>query len=358
MANILYGVNGEGSGHSTRAKEVISHLQDKGHTVHVVSFDRGLQNLAGSFEVTEIYGLRIAYVNNQVRYKRTLAKNLMTAPKAAKSFRRLMGLVDEWQIELVITDFEPLSCHVAHCKRLPIISIDNQHCLTNTDVSYPRQYKRDAAAVKLVTHLMTPRADAYLVISFFPAQVRRSGTFLFPPILRKEILQTQPHNNEHALVYVTSPSAGLAKLLKTIRCSFVAYGFGREGQEGNILFKKPSLANFLQDLAGCKAVIANAGFSLVSEALYLGKPYLAVPVKNQFEQILNAYYVDKMGYGSYWEELNKERIESFLFNLPLYQEKLRLYPRHDNSALLDKLESLIDEHLCPPVRKGAFRQRK
>src|SRR5690349_21499300 len=74
MANILYGVNGEGSGHSTRAKEVISYLQKQGHTVHVASFDRGLRNLSESFEVTEIYGFRIAYVNNQVRYRRTLGK--------------------------------------------------------------------------------------------------------------------------------------------------------------------------------------------------------------------------------------------------------------------------------------------
>src|SRR5262252_6522631 len=107
MANILYGVNGEGSGHSTRSKEVISHLEQKGHKVHVVSFERGLQNLSDRFEVTEIHGMRIAYVNNQVRYRRTLAKNLLTAPKAAKSFRRLMKLADEWRIELVITDFEP-----------------------------------------------------------------------------------------------------------------------------------------------------------------------------------------------------------------------------------------------------------
>jgi len=41
MANILYGVNGEGSGHSTRAKEVISHLQQQGHTVHVRKTRRG-----------------------------------------------------------------------------------------------------------------------------------------------------------------------------------------------------------------------------------------------------------------------------------------------------------------------------
>src|SRR5438552_7219462 len=103
MANILYGVNGEGSGHSTRAKEVISHLQKKGHKVHVVSFDRGLRNLSASFEVTEIYGLRFSMLNNRVRYRRTIAKNLFSAPKAARGMRQLMKLAEEWQIELVIT---------------------------------------------------------------------------------------------------------------------------------------------------------------------------------------------------------------------------------------------------------------
>ena len=50
--------------------------------------------------------------------------------------------------DLIITDFEPLTCHVGHKKRLPVISIDNQHCLTNTVVSYPRKYRGDAAAAK------------------------------------------------------------------------------------------------------------------------------------------------------------------------------------------------------------------
>src|SRR5882757_2531099 len=107
MANILYGVNGEGSGHSTRAQEVLSHLKDRGHTLHVASFDRGLRNLQGKFEVTEIHGLRLAYVNNQVRYERTLAKNLMGVRKRARSIALLSDLVDAWKIDLVITDFEP-----------------------------------------------------------------------------------------------------------------------------------------------------------------------------------------------------------------------------------------------------------
>jgi uncharacterized protein (TIGR00661 family) len=344
MANILYGVNGEGAGHSTRAKEVLSHLVERGHRVHVASFDRGLQNLKDSFPATEIYGFRFAYVNNRVRYKRTLAKNLMTVGKAAKSLVQLEMLVEREQIDVVITDFEPLTCHVGHKNRLPVISIDNQHCLTNAVVSYPRQYRRDAAAAKLVTRLMTPRANAYLVISFFAAQVRKRNTLMFPPILRQEILRASATEGDHILVYVTSPAPGLAKLLSSVRAGFIAYGFGREGLEGNILYKKPSLDGFFDDLTSARAIVANSGFSLVSEALHLGKPYLAVPVSHQFEQIFNAYWLEKSGYGAYWEELNKERVEAFLYNLPHYREALVKYPRQGNGALLEKLDELIRDY--------------
>jgi UDP-N-acetylglucosamine:LPS N-acetylglucosamine transferase len=107
---------------------------------------------------------------------------------------------------------------------------------------------------------------------------------------------------------------------------------------------------FLNDLAGCKAIIANAGFSLVSEALHLGKPYLAVPVEHQFEQIFNAHYLKKTGYGAWWDELNGERIESFLFNLGHFGEMLRSYPRWDNSALLRKLDELIATYTARQAR--------
>lgn len=344
MANILYGVNGEGAGHSTRAKEVLNHLVAQGHNVYVASFDRGLRNLQDNFNVTEIYGFRFAYVNNRVRYKRTIAKNLITVPQAAKSLAKLKRLVDEKQIHLVITDFEPLTCHVAHKKGVPVISIDNQHCLTNAVVSYPTKYRRDAAAAKLVTKLMTPRAGACLVISFFTAPIRKRNTFLFPPLLRREILHATPTEGDHILVYVTSPAPALAKILRSVRCRFIAYGFGREGQDGNILYKKPSLDGFFADLVSARAIVANSGFSLVTEALHLGKPYLAVPVSHQFEQIFNAYWLLKSGYGAYWEELDKERVESFLYNLPHYREALAIYPRQGNAALLAKLDSLIASH--------------
>lgn len=357
MATILYGVNGEGAGHSTRAKEVISHLQGRGHSVHVVSFDRGLANLRKDFQATEIFGWRIAYVNNQVRYRRTIAKNMLTARRTVASVSRLKDLIDEKEVDLVVTDFEPLSCHVGRRKHLPVISIDNQHCLTNTDASYPGHHRRDAAAAKMVTRLMVPHANAYLVTSFFAAQATRLNTFVFPPILRECILKAKPREGEHILVYVTSSAPALEKLLASVRCSFVAYGFGREGQDGNIVYKKPSLDGFLSDLIAAKAIIANAGFSLVTEALHLGKPYLAIPVEHQFEQVFNAYWVEKAGYGAYWDELNKERVESFLYNLPHFREKLAGYPRQGNGALLAKLDALIAEFTSPKNNADSIRGR-
>jgi uncharacterized protein (TIGR00661 family) len=100
---------------------------------------------------------------------------------------------------------------------------------------------------------------------------------------------------------------------------------------------------FLEHLTSARAVIANAGFSLLTEALHLGKPCLAIPIKHQFEQIFNAYWLDRMGYGTYWTELNKERIEAFLYNLPHHREKLTEYPRQGNQALFEKVDSLVAE---------------
>jgi uncharacterized protein (TIGR00661 family) len=344
MTNILYGVNGEGSGHSSRAREMIAHLEEQGHVVHVVSFDRGLKNLAADFDVTEVFGMRLATIHNRVRYGRTVLRNLLTVPRAAKSARTLNHLAEKWGIQLVITDFEPLSCHTGRKLGLPVLSIDNQHCLTYGEISYPREYRKEAAATKIVTRLMTPSADAYFVTSFFSARPKNKRTFFFPPILRRAVLESAPVDGDAVVVYITSPADELIDILKGIRQNFVCYGLNREGREGNLWFKKPSQAEFLKDLTIARAVVANSGFSLISEALHLGKPYLAWPVKHQFEQVFNAYYIGKMGYGAYWDDLTREKVESFLFNLDAYRENLTRYPRNDNSSIFEKMDEFISKY--------------
>jgi uncharacterized protein (TIGR00661 family) len=346
MANILYGVNGEGAGHSTRSREMILHLQKAGHTVVAASFDRGLSNLRDICEVVEIHGFRFTYVNNQVRYNLTLARNLFQARKATQGISQLARLIDERGIELVITDFEPLSCRAGRRRKLPVISIDNQHILTHFKVATPKGYGRDLTAARWVTRLMTPHATHYLVTSFFDAVGKRTNSEIIPPILRQQFYGARPTSDGPILVYVTSPAPQLVRLLSQVNKKFVAYGFDREGREGNIVFKRPGFESFFEDLLRAEAVIANAGYSLVCEALYLGKPYLAVPVQNQFEQIFNAFWLDRTGYGAFWEELTREKVESFLFNIPQFREKLAGGFRTSPREITERLDVLVAQCLA------------
>ena len=50
LAKIVYGVSGEGSGHSSRSREMLAHLKDLGHDLTVVSYDRGYLNLKDDFD--------------------------------------------------------------------------------------------------------------------------------------------------------------------------------------------------------------------------------------------------------------------------------------------------------------------
>jgi hypothetical protein len=38
-------------------------------------------------------------------------------------------------------------------------------------------------------------------------------------------------------------------------------------------------------------VIAAGGFTLMGVSVYLGRPMLAIPIRGQFEQVLNARYL-------------------------------------------------------------------
>ncbi len=344
MANILYGVCGEGSGHASRSKVIIRHLLSQGHRVHIVSYGKGIKNLSPHFEVNEIYGLHLTYENNEVQYLPTVLKSIWGAPAVAKSVQYLTKFIEEKNINLVITDFEPLSCYVANVKKIPVISIDNQHAFTKAKLEYPKQYKSEAVAVRMVTKMFIPKAASYLALTFFPEKAKDKKTFFFPPVLRPEIFSARPSDGDFVLAYFTSSFTEILPILKTINKKFVCYGLGKVGREGNVICKKPSEKEFLKDLIKCDAVIANAGFTLVGEALHLGKPYLAIPVKSQFEQVLNAYYVEKLGFGRFYDDLDREKIESFLFNVDMYKKNLKKYKRQNNDAILKKLDELILEY--------------
>jgi uncharacterized protein (TIGR00661 family) len=179
---------------------------------------------------------------------------------------------------------------------------------------------------------------------------------LFPPILREEILALQPETQGHILVYLTSGFESFIEILKAFpREQFIIYGINREAREDHILYKLPSRDGFLHDLATCRAVMATAGFTLISEALHLHKPYLALPMTGQFEQEINAHFLSQIGCGVDLRIIRPEAVGNFFYRLPELARRLAGYTAEGNHAILERLAALTENDCEQAVE---FRRRR
>jgi len=163
------------------------------------------------------------------------------------------------------------------------------------------------------------------------------------PLISREVLALVPGEGGAVLVYLTSGFEGVIESLRGLKQQFIVYGLERRGRLDNLLFKQLDRGQFLTDLAACQAIIATAGFSLISEALYLSKPYLALPAGLQFEQILNAYHLARLGYGEHHDRLTGEIVSGFLERLPFYRRALGNF-QVGNRALFAKLDELLQHY--------------
>lgn len=351
MAKVVYGLSGEGSGHSSRSREMARHLLNQGHEVRLVSYGRGYQNLKDEFEVLEVEGLRIASEDNKVSVVRTFTENLKRLPSGHRTLQELRKtLFKQYEPDCVITDFEPMTAYLAQHYQVPLITLDNQHRMRYMRYDCPRELTIERRVTKNIIRAMVPRPNVSLVTAFFNGELRNERTFVFPPIVRKQVLELATRDSGHILVYVTSGFETLIEELSGFtRETFVVYGYDRTDRVGNLVYKPFSKQGFLDDLASCSAVIATAGFTLISEALHLRKPYLALPMKGQFEQELNAFQLGELGYGKGSSNLTKETLGDFLYRLPDYRTAVESYEKSDNRAIKDKLDELLADN-CKLVR--------
>ncbi|MFA5048014.1 MAG: MJ1255/VC2487 family glycosyltransferase [Patescibacteria group bacterium] len=342
MAKIIYGVAGQGFGHSTRSKETIRHLISQGHEVLVFTYGQGVFLLSEEFNVFEIPGLILSYKDNKLVYWDTIRKNIKHVLKKSRDWTTILKKFQEFNPDVVITDFEPLTALLAKIKRRPLISVDNQHQMTNTKIDISPEHAKDLLADKLIIKSMVWGAKYYLVTSFFETPIIRKNTSIFPPILRQEILNMKTRKDDYILVYQTSDFGHLVNVLKKINCHFVVFGMNVDKVEGNIEFKNYSSHEWLGYLANCRALIGNAGLSLITESIYLEKPYLAIPIKKQVEQIINAQYLQRKGFGLFTYEFSENDFKEFFSQLDKFDQKLADNKKHDNSAIFEKLNELIE----------------
>jgi uncharacterized protein (TIGR00661 family) len=346
---ILYGLPSEGMGHATRSKVIIAHLL-KNHDVRIVTSDRAytLMNTTFPGHVFQIKGFHLAYHQGRVSKSKTAALILKDAPRAIRdNFLKYDEIHKSFKPDLVISDFESFSFLFAKLNNIPLLSIDNIQVLDRCQLDFKiPSHERDSYRIaKNIIMSKVPGAAKYLITSFFDAKCIKKNTMIVPSILRDEIVSAQPSTGGHILVYQTSSSQkDLVQTLKSVsREKFFVYGFNRDEVHDNVTLKSFSEKGFIADLSGARGVMTNGGFSLISEAVYLKKPVLSVPIAMQFEQFVNAAYIEKLGYGRHFNCFSSDAIKAFIYDLDLFSSNLASYHQNGNDDTFEILDRSIME---------------
>ena len=350
---ILYGVVGEGMGHAIRSRVVLDELV-KHHDVQVVVSGRAhdyLAKRAGEhLAVKKIWGFSIVTEDNEVKNFRTLLENLKGAVTGGwpRNLKAYFDIADSFRPDVVISDFESWSYLYAINHRLPVVSVDNMQVINRCrhDPEILRGHEGSFQIAKGIIKAKVPGAYHYLITTFFYPPIRKKRTSLHPPILRPEILAAKAEPGAHLLVYQTNTTnQELPDLLRRTGVECRIYGMRRdlreEERDGTLVYKPFSEAGFIDDLRTCRGVVASAGFTLMGEAVYLHRPMLSEPVGKQFEQIINARYLEKEGFGLHAEQIDAATLGQFLEQAPEFEKNLARYRQDGNTDLLTKLEAVL-----------------
>ncbi len=349
---ILYGVTGEGMGHAMRSRVVLDHLVAQAHDVQIVASGRAVDFLSRHFDgVNRIHGFHMIYEENRIRRGKTLWSNVLAGRAGLpRNIATYFELIESFAPEVVVSDFESWSYLYGKAHRLPVLSIDNMQIINRC--KHPsevlRGHQKDFEITRAFVKGKLPFCGHYLVTTFFRPPIRKKNTTLMPPILRPEILAARPSEGDHLVVYETS--SGHEALLTALQESGVEcriYGMRRdleqEQVEGQLRYRPFSEAGFIDDLASCRGVIAGGGFTLMGEAVHLGKPMLAVPLERQFEQVLNARYLEQLGYGRQAATLDDPAaVSAFIDAIGACREALAGYTPSNNDELLAAVDQLLD----------------
>lgn len=355
---ILYGVVGEGMGHATRSRVVIEHLLAQGHEVEIMVSGRAHDMLRKHFkDVHRVHGWHLVYEDNAVKKTRTALSNLLDLAKDAPLLEKAYRQLDDFRPEVVISDFESWTYMYAQAHHLPVISIDNMQIINRC------QHESEVTGgltsgfllAKGIVKAKLPGCHHYVITTFFTPPVHKERTTLVPPILRPEVLAATPGDDEdHVLVYVSTDSAeSLQAVLRQLPDQeFLVYGLRRgiaeEQVDGNLRHQPFSETRFVEHLASAQAVIAGGGFSLMGECVYLQKPMLSVPLAGQFEQVLNARYLEKLGYGLCRETIDLDDVQELLARRGEFAANLATYVQDGNVRLFEVVDALLAAILSPP----------
>lgn len=281
---VLYGIQCTGNGHITRSIDIIAELRKYVQVDVLTSGSHSEVKLP--FEVKyKQKGLSYFFgKNGSIDVLRTLKDN------NPMRFLQEIKDVPTHLYDMVISDFEPVTAWSAKRNWVYSVALSNQAALLDADVPKP--------------NVLSPISQ--LIINNFCPANKHYGLFyqklnskLYYPPVRDVIKNLKPIDGEHYVVYL--PFYSNEKIIKhlqefkKIKWMVFSKHTVQKYTNGNVQIHPINENTFLAALESCKGVLCSAGFGTTSEALYLNKKLLTIPMKNQYEQQCNAYNLQLMG---------------------------------------------------------------
>lgn len=280
MKTLAMSANGEGFGHVARMVTMVPALSREYRLIlYAPSATHGFlkKNLpevaSGAIPLRDIPCLAFAKRGERIDYLATARNALPILLRSRTLIRRLRDVMADDGADALLSDFEPFTAWAASALGIPVLQLNHPGIITRSASVLP-----DAIASKWVASLMMGRWDKRMLVSFYDGDVG--------PMIRSDIREAARGNDGSIVVY-----------LKPGYRKHIERAMRKLGITNYHLFPDPS-KDYAACLASCKAVISGAGHQTISEALYLGKPILAIPQGGQYEQRLNAVMAEAGGYGT------------------------------------------------------------
>ncbi|MEL1229053.1 MAG: MJ1255/VC2487 family glycosyltransferase [Candidatus Neomarinimicrobiota bacterium] len=298
---ILYGIQGTGNGHITRSLALVPLLRSSGNNVKVIISGREKSKLFGVEELMpyEVYrGLTFKTANGKINKISTLFHS--------KPFHFIADVlkINLKEIDLVITDFEPITAWASKLRGIKSLGIGHQYAFIH-DIPLAGKNILSEAILKYFAP-----ADYNIGLHW-----HHFNQNIFPPILPSHKYVNDCQNEKKILVYLPFEELGeIIKILKPFKNhQFCIYhNVSKKIKDENMTIKPFSRTGFDKDFLLSKKVFCNAGFELPSESLILGKSLLVKPLVGQIEQESNAAAINQLGLGVVMDSLDRKIIGKWI----------------------------------------------
>ncbi|MEM6646465.1 MAG: glycosyltransferase family protein [Bacteroidota bacterium] len=361
----LFIIQGEGRGHMTQALALRDLLVARGHTVAAALLGRNSQRTVPPFFREDI-GVPIRTfqspnfvadgANKGIQLLPTVRHNLRHASAYRASLDVIDQAVADHRPDLLVNFYEPLGglYHIVRKPGVPMVSIGHQYMFFHPTYPFPTDQRMQRWGAQQFTKLTSLGASARLALSFYRADsLPDRNLVVVPPILRKALFE-QPLNVEEDFVLVYLLNAGYADDIMrwsaqqpdvTLHCFWDNPQHDEVYQHSaSLTFHQLSGVKFLDKMARCRAVVCTAGFESVSEAMYLGKPVLMVPVAGHFEQQCNAIDAQHQHAGLYSPTFDLDRLHDLSPRHTDHVQRFRDWVHEGEPRFIETLERIATAH--------------